>query len=150
MKIKLATEKDAKRISYLIHKSTDANPNQYTKKQIAAWKKYTTPSKIKRQINDRLIFCAFKNNKLIGTVALQGNFVVGFYVGYSIRKSGIGTKLLNHLEEYAKQNKIKKLYLTSTPSAFEFYKKRGFTAKRKVIIEIFGVDYEEVEMEKVL
>jgi GNAT superfamily N-acetyltransferase len=113
-------------------------------------KKYNTQPEIKKQLNDRVIFCAIQDNQLIGTIALKENFILGFYVNYAIRKIGIGTKLLDYLEEYAFRNNIKKLKLTSTPSAFEFYKKRGYKIKDKVILSIYGVDYPEVEMEKIL
>ena len=101
-------------------------------------------------MNDREIFCAIKDNKLIGTIALKENFILGFYVNYSIRKIGIGTKLLDYLEKYAFSNNIKKLKLTSTPSAFKFYKKREYAIKEKVTLSIYGVEYPEVEMEKIL
>ena len=64
MLIRIATAKDAKRISYLIHKSTDANPNNYSPAQIKAWKHYNTPSKIRAQLNNKTIFCAFSKNNL--------------------------------------------------------------------------------------
>ena len=150
MIIRKAVNKDIDGISDLIQKVTDNNPNNYSLEQIVAWKKYNTPSEIKKQLNDRVIFCAIKDNKLIGTIALKENFILGFYVNYSIRKIGIGTKILDYLEEYAFSNNIKKLKLTSTPSAFEFYKKRGYEIKEKVTLSIYGVDYPEVEMEKIL
>jgi hypothetical protein len=55
---------------------------------------------------------------------------------------------LNCLEEYARTNEIKKLNLTSTPSAFKFYKNKGYQSKKEVILTIYGIDYPEIEMEK--
>lgn len=150
MIIRKATILDVKSISTLIQKVTDKNPNEYSKEQIIAWKNYNTVSEIKKQLNDRVVFCAFKKSELIGTIALKGNFIVGFYVSYNSRKNGIGTKLINHIEEYALKCNIKTLKLTSTPSALEFYKKRGYLAKEKVILTIYGVKYPEVEMRKYL
>ena len=103
-----------------------------------------------QQLIDRKIFCAFENNKLAGTIALQRNLILGFYVSHSIRGKGIGTKLLRHLEVYASKNEIKKLFLTSTPSAFQFYQNKGYTAKKEVTLTIYGIDYLEMEMEKEL
>jgi putative acetyltransferase len=148
MEIRDAKKEDARRISYLIHQSTDSNPNDYSKEQIEAWKKYNTPSKIKKQLMDRKIFCAFENGKLVGTIALKENTILGFYVSHSIRGKGIGTKLLSHLEEYARKNKISKLNLTSTPSAFNFYQNKGYKPQKEIVLAIYGVDYPEVEMEK--
>lgn len=150
MKIQEATIHDARRISYLISKSTNSNPNDYSKAQIEVWKKYNTPSRIKSQLQDRKIFCAFKNNKLIGTIALKDEEVHGFYVSFSLRKKGIGSKLLTYIERYAKQNNIKSLYLTSTPSALKFYQSKGYQQKKEVNVAIFGVNFPEVIMEKEL
>lgn len=148
MTIRRARSEDAKRISYLIQKNTDRNPNDYSKEQIIAWKKYNTPSQIKKQLENRVVFCAFKNDRLIGTIALKDNFVLGFYVSYTARGTGIGTELLDYLEKYAIGEDVKKLKLISTPSAFKFYKKRGYKSIKNVISSVFGVEYTEVEMEK--
>ena len=129
MEIREATINDVRRVSYLINKSTSKNPNNYTRKQLTTWKKHNTPSKIKKQLNDRIIFCAFSNNRLIGTIGLKDNFVVGFYVSHTIRHQGIGSKLLQHTESYSLNKNINKLYLESTPSAIKFYKSKGFKLK---------------------
>ncbi|MEN8194529.1 MAG: GNAT family N-acetyltransferase [Bacteroidota bacterium] len=150
MIIRKATNDDVDNISRLIIEVTDKNPNQYSTEQIDAWKRYNTPSEIRKQMNDRLIFCALKDNKLIGTIALKEDFILGFYVSYSVHKIGIGTKLLNYLEKYASNNNIKKLKLTSTPSAFEFYEKRGYQIKGKVTSSLYEIDYPETEMEKIM
>lgn len=150
MIIREADLKDVNEISDLIQKVTNNNPNNYSPEQIVAWMKYNTQSEIKKQLNDRMVFCAIQDNTLIGTIALKDDFVLGFNVNYSIRKIGIGTKLLGFLEEYALSKNIKKLKLTSTPSAFEFYKKRGYETKGKITLSIFGIDFPEMEMEKII
>ena len=148
MVIKHASLIDVKKISNLIHLSTDANPNNYSIQQINAWKKYNTPSNIEKQLKDRKIFCAFKEGELIGTIALKDNFILGFYVNHLFSRKGIGTKLLTHLEDYAKHNHIQKLYLTSTPSAYKFYLNKRFKPIEKITLSIYGVDFPEVRMEK--
>lgn len=147
--IRKALKIDAKRISYLIRKNTEnVQENKYTDKQIKIWKAANTPGAIANNLNNRTVFCAFQNNKLIGTIGLQENEVVGFYVSYSKRNCGIGQKLLNYIIAYARANKISKLKLTSTPSAITFYSKNGFIKKKNVLINIKGVDFQEMEMIK--
>jgi GNAT superfamily N-acetyltransferase len=113
-----------------------------------AWKKYNTPSKIKNQLNKRIVFCAFEKNKLIGTIALKDDYILGFYVSYTHIKKGIGTILLSYIEKYALKKNIRKLHLTSTPSAFYFYKKKEYRLTKNIISSIHGIDYSEIEMEK--
>lgn len=151
MTIRQANKNDARRISYLIQKNTvNVTKNNYSAEQIDVWKAANTTTAIKGKLNERIIFCAFENEKLIGTIGLQGNEVVGLYVSYNKVGKGIGTKLLNHLEEYAKKNRIETLELTSTPSANLFYRRNGYIAKEPIIISVNGVDFLETKMTKML
>ena len=148
--IRKATHNDSKKISYLIQKNTEANPNNYNQEQLVTWKKYNTPSRIKKQLTEREIFCAFENEKLVGTIGLLNNEIVGFYISPSKRGQGIGTKLFDFIENQAKQKGYKTLLLTSTPSAVKFYQNKGFQQTKTVIVTIDGVDYQEYNMIKTL
>ena len=151
MEIRIATPNDAKRISYLIQKNTErVLENGYSQAQIGVWKRFNTPSGIRQQMEKRTIFCAFQNQKLVGTIGLQENEVVGLYVSYSQRKKGIGGILLDYLERYARNQKIEKITLTATPSARHFYEKRGFIPFKPVVVNINDVDFFETEMYKKL
>ncbi len=150
MLIREATNDDIDTISRLIIDVTDKNPNEYSAEQINAWKKYNTPLQIRKQMKNRLIFCVIKDKKLIGTIALKKGCILGFYVSYSVRKMGIGTKLLDYLEKYASEKKMPKLKLISTPSALTFYKNRGYKIIGIVTSSIYGIDYPETEMEKIM
>ncbi len=149
MQIRKATIHDARRISYLIKKNTEkVEENNYSDAQIRAWKQANSPKAITQLLKERTIFCAFQNNKLLGTIGLKGSEVVGVYVSYSKRGQGIGKVLLTYLEEYARSNNIQSLVLTSTISAVKFYKSLGYRAEETVIVNIDGVDFEETSMRK--
>lgn len=148
--IQKATTNDARRISYLIQKNTDSNPNNYTKLQIEAWKKCNTPAKIKELLKSRETFCAFYKHKLVGTIGLKSNEIVGFYISFSKRKKGIGQQLFNFIENYVIQKKIETVILTATPSALEFYKKNGFSIVKPIKVAIGDVIYQEFNMIKKL
>ncbi len=148
LEIRSAMLKDARRISYLIKKNTAGNPNGYTPEQKAAWKAYNTPAKIKKQLSERDWFCAFERNKLVGTIGLRNNEVVGFYVSFAKRKKGIGAQLYAFIEKEAKQRNIKSLDLTATPSAISFYQSKGFHKIKEVIVSIGPVTFRETIMKK--
>lgn len=150
MELRKATKEDAPLISKLIRISTELNPNNYSKEQQAAWIEYNTTARTEKYLKDRDIYCAFQNGELIGTIALKGNEVLGFYVDFNRRGQGVGSILLSYLEEKAIEKKLVELYLSSTPSAEKFYKSKGFVPVRVIVVSIFGVDYPEVEMKKVL
>ncbi len=150
MEIRRATQTDAEAISNLIRLSTLHNPNQYSFAQQNAWINYNTLYKTEKFLLDRIIYCAFENGKLIGTIALKKDEVLGFYVNHQIRNKGIGTALLTHLETEAIGRGIRRLRLTSTPSAEDFYRRKGFRPLKEIVVTIDGVDFPELEMDKIL
>ncbi len=151
MLIRIATKKDARRISYLIRNNTEkVTENNYTQEQIKTWKKANTTKAVENNMKKRVIFCAFQNNKLIGTIGLQEKEVVGLYVNHAKRKLGIGRKLLQHLELYAQSIQLKELVLTSTRSAKRFYKNNGYKVIKSVIVKVNETEFKETEMKKIL
>lgn len=147
--IRPAATADARRISYLIQRNTEHVPeNHYTPIQVATWKKANTPGQIRAQLKQRTIFCAFRNQRLVGTIALQGREVVGLYVSYSVRRAGIGGFLLQYVEAVALAKGIRQLHLTATPAARHFYANRGYQVIETVQVNISGVDFEETAMQK--
>ena len=97
--IRRAKPADARRISYLIRKNTDqVKENKYTPEQVATWKKQNTTTAILRQIKKRIVFCALLNDRLIGTIGLEGNQLVGLYISYTQRGKGLGKLLLSYAE----------------------------------------------------
>ena len=151
MEIRMATEKEARRISYLIYKSIDhISDKSYTEDQIYIWKKINTPSAIRKSLENRVIFCAFEKNKLVGTIGLKGDEVVGLYTCYWKTRKGIGGRLLKHLEEYARENGLPALKITSVPSAENFYLRKGFKFYQAVVTDLEGIKFDEKEMTKML
>lgn len=150
MIIRPAREEDIASISQLILQVADQNPNRYTHDQLIAWQQYNSPHQIKHQISKRSVFCAFENSNLIGTIALREHFVLGFNVDHTLQNKGIGTLLLQYIEEYARSNQINYLKLTSSPSALQFYQNRGYQIIKKITLNIFDIEFSETEMEKFL
>lgn len=146
--IQKATLKDARSISYLIQKNTESNPNKYTEEQIRTWINYNTPAHIKKLLESREIYCGFKNNKLVGTIGLKNNEIVGFYVSASERNKGIGKQLFNFIENCIIEKGYHKVFLTATPSALEFYKNNGFDIITPILVTIDNVTYDEFNMMK--
>ena len=57
---------------------------------------------------------------------------------------------IENLEKYAKKKGLKKLWLTSTPAARKFYKKKGYKIIGPYEYKIRGISFPETKMEKVL
>jgi len=152
MRIRKVTPKDYKKISYLIQRNIEQiRENKYTKRETSAWKKANTPSKIKEKMQGNNSFIIIEGNKILGTITLMDNCIRTFFVDYRQRGKGIGSKLFEFIEKHAKKKKLKKLWLSSTPSALKFYKKRGYKIRGPYKFKTtWDVIINETKMEKVL
>lgn len=149
--IRKAQAQDARRISDLIRNNLEQlNLNNYSEAQVNTWTAANSPAKILNQLKRRSLFCAFEHNKMVGTIGLDAEMVVGLYVAYTHTGKGVGAKLLRYLEDYAREQGILKLELLSTPSGKGFYQKHGFKSIRKEITLVGDIEYLETFMEKYL
>lgn len=150
IEIRKANGTDVEQISDLIQESTRRNPNNYNPDQLKAWMDYNTPENILKYLNDRVTFCAFQGEELMGTISLLKNEITGFYTRFDSRGQGVGSALLKHLEEFALSEGLERLILCSTPSAEKFYISKGFTPTKTVVVNILGINFQEMEMSKLL
>ncbi len=147
--IRASTEQDLLPISELIKANTESViENGYSDLQKEIWIKSNTPEKLAIKRRERKIFCGEIANELVGVIGLKKNEVMGLYVNPKKRGLGIGRQLLEHVEEYARTQRIKELTLTSTPSGKGFYEKAGYKSKGAVLVEIEGVAFRETAMKK--
>jgi len=80
LEIRSTHENDAHKISKLIiHNAEVTLKPHYSKKQWDIFVSYYSSEALKNKMIDQNIFCAELNKKMVGTVGLDGNFVVGFY-----------------------------------------------------------------------
>ena len=147
--IRLATDDDARAISALIRRNAEAVLSaHYSTERLNAWKRYNTPTRIRKRLADRTTFCAHRGGRLCATIALQESELVGLYVNPGSRGKGIGSLLLEHLESFAAAQGMTTLHLTSTPAALDFYLRHGWRAGKAVVLNVLGVDFEETFMSK--
>ncbi len=147
--IRLATDDDVRAISALVRRNAEAVLSAcYSTEQLNAWKRYNTPTRVRRRLADRTTFCACRGGRLCATIALQETELVGLYVNPGSRGNGIGSLLLEQLESFAAAQGITTLHLTSTPAALDFYLRHGWHAGKTVVLNVLGVDFEETCMSK--
>ena len=127
MKILKARKKDARKISILRRKTLrEINKNDYPKVFVQFLINENSTQGIINKMKDREMFCAWEGNNLFGTVDLAGDKIGGLFIKSSEVGKGIGTKLMDFIENYARSKRIKKVRLYSTKSAFSFYKNKGY------------------------
>lgn len=149
--VRKAVPGDAQEVSALILENAVATLlDYYSPEQWDVFLKYYDTEAVRQKLANHSYFCAELDNKLIGVIGLDRNWVVGFYTKATMLKKGIGSLLMNHLEDFARKNGIPKLKLASSPVGLEYYYKKGWMKIKEAKLKYFGVEFDETLMEKEL
>jgi len=100
----------------------------------------TTTKDIKNDCNE-IIFGVFFNNSIIGVTHLVPLIDCHFKLrqmalAEKFQGKGIGKKLLKYVLKYAKEKKLKTIFLHARENAIPFYEKSGF--------QCYGISFKEV------
>jgi GNAT superfamily N-acetyltransferase len=144
-----ALENDAQALSTLICENalTTLAP-YYSSLQLSTFLRYYSEDALRANIQHQTVFCAILEHEIIGTAALDGNFIVGFYTRKDFLNQGVGLIMLQFLEAYALQNGLFEIQLTATPSGVSFYLKNGWEKIQDGQFTYLGVEFPETLMRK--
>ena len=154
VEIRRATADDSETIAGLIYEAFAPFETEYTTEAF----EYTTPKPeaIRPRFEEGPIWIASINGEEVGTVSGMpdaGRFYIrSMAIKPSIQRAGIGQRLLDTLEGYAREHGFEKLYLYTTfvlPGARRLYEKNGFYAVRESLPEEW-CNMASLEMEKIL
>jgi GNAT superfamily N-acetyltransferase len=149
--IRRALESDADVLSRMICENATAMlAPHYTKEQWDVFITYYSPEIIRNKIGQQIVFCSEINGEIVGSVALDNDFVVGFYTRLEYLNQGIGAAMMSHLEAFALENNLKEIRLAASPVALKFYFKNGWEKVKDIIMNHYGVGFEETLMVKKL
>lgn len=130
---------DAIKVSYLIKKAlTEVNSKDYPQNVIQFMVDNYLPKRIIEKSSKRLTCVAVYHNRILGTVSLEGNHISSLFINPRYQRRGIGTKLMMYVESIARTKGHKSVNLGSSITAYEFYKKLGYTTIREEHSEKFG------------
>ena len=151
LQIRQATSADAQKLSELIDKNAQLllKPH-YSALQLEIFLRYYSTQAMLEKLQKQIIFCAEINNQLVGTIALEGDFVVGFYTEVSRVNQGIGSALLDYLENYARAQGLNEIRLSASPVGVHFYERKGWKKIQDMVVDYLGVGFEETLMQKIL
>lgn len=149
VRVRKAQISDAKQLSELILENAEelVRPH-YSEEQWNIFIKYYSEEVVAEKIGRQVVFIAEKEGLIVGTVALEDDFVVGVYTRLQNVGQGIGKLLMAHLENYAKDSGVTQLQLAASPTGLAFYYKNGWEKVKEFIIEYYGVGFEETLMIK--
>ena len=147
--IRPASYLDAEELSQLISENALALLREhYSDVQWQAFISYYSVNVMREKIRAQQIFCAIQSNQIVGTVALDNDFVVGFYTRLQNLGQGIGTYMMSHIERLATQQGLNEIQLAASPAALSFYYKNGWQKVRDITPQYAGVEFEETLMVK--
>jgi GNAT superfamily N-acetyltransferase len=151
LQIRRARLTDAAALSELIGETAGKllKPH-YSEEQWNIFIRYYSEADVLEKISQQAVFCAEIDGTIVGTVALADGFVLGFYTRVHHVGQGIGSRVMEYLEEYARGIGLSRLQLASSPVGLAFYYKHGWVKVRDIVAVHYGVGYEETLMEKVL
>ncbi len=138
MKIRKTTLKDVNAIAKLV--KTEFNKKPYND----GWTDFTSQKAVRSFLKKGLGFVATEGNKIIGAIiANEEPYAKGTYweiqelvVGRKFQRKGIGKKLVERLEDFAKKKKVATIYFSThkKSEAFKFYKKMKYSVSKDMVI----------------
>ena len=152
LEIRLAGPDDSETIAGLIHAAFAPFESEYTPDAFA----YTTPKAdvIRPRFGEGPIWIAEVDGKAVGTVSGMRDgdrfYIRSMAINPTAQRGGIGQRLLDTFDAYARENGFEKIYLYTTlvlPGAKHMYEKNGFYVLRETAPEEW-FDMGGLEMEK--
>lgn len=145
--IRPAQAGDAADISRVIIRALrETNAKDYTPDIIARVELSFSPAAVERLIDQREVFVAEMDNRVVGTASLDGQALRTMFVLPDMQGRGIGRLLVERIERVARERQLAILMVPATVTAEAFYARLGFTSVR----EAYHGEERTIIMERVL
>jgi len=139
MKIRKIIDSDATELSQLMQKTViESNSNDYSKKAVQCLVNEYTPERLIKDSKRMNIFVASEKSKLLGTISLVGDRISRMFVLPVFQGKKIGSKLIRHVEAFAKKEGKTILRVRSSLTAYGFYQKLGYQKTRRASNKFVG------------
>ena len=137
---------DAQSVSELIIANLkQINSQYYPENVINRMVKLYTPKHLIETAQKQLVLVAEELDEIVGTATISKNFFGSVFVRPDMHGKGIGNKVMDSLEQLAKQNGLEEVKLHASINAVNFYTKRGYKKIGKVSDAKFGESFEMVK-----
>ena len=139
---------DATAVSQLIRRTMrESNTRDYPLDRLQPLIDYFSPEKVLRLGQERVCLVAESDQLLVGTAALEGAELATFFVLPEHQGQGIGTRLLDALEQRAQAQGLTRLTVDASLTAVAFYTRMGYL---RTGTERAGTAGIQIGMEKLL
>ena len=129
--IRRALPSDAEEISRVIIRALhETNGRDYPAHVITAVATNFSPERVAEKLAARRAHVAIVDGQIVGTASLDGDVVRSVYVDPSYQGKGIGARLMDVLETFARTQAVSTLGVPSSITAEGFYRRLGFVFVR--------------------
>ena len=150
----IRTEEIEQAIELIISSVVQLASSHYSKSQIEAWvSQYPPPEVFATWRARRKMLVARKSEKLVGFGQIQFDRkeIVGVHVAPAVARCGIGTMLVDSLENEAVTADLTEIVVQASMNAVDFYEACGYRPVREIGFEFSnGVKSNALYMEKQL
>ena len=130
---------DAEEVSCLIRRTlTQINSIDYSPSVIRFLCQEYSSKKIVDRSSESIIYVATADNKILGTVRLQGKTVSSLFVRPEYQGKGVGKCLMKHVESVARKMGYNSVMLRSSITALSFYKDLGYKKISEEDLQSYG------------
>jgi N-acetylglutamate synthase-like GNAT family acetyltransferase len=135
--IRVAEETDLQHIHQLIHKTVEVSyPAIYPPKVVRFFLQHHNLAEITKRLTEGVVLVLTINDSVTGTGFVRGDELGGVYIDPLYQRQGLGTAIVKRLLGSARQQKINRLWLHSTPMAKPMYDKSGFKLISEMVMYI--------------
>jgi len=139
MNIREFRREDAPKVSRLIRKALlEVNSEDYPMKVIDFMYDLFTPRNLIDISSRKAMYVVVHDDKVLATGALSGDEIMTVFVDPRFHGKGIGTMMMDFLEVIAAKKGLRSVKLSSSITAHEFYRKRGYRKVRVNVDEDYG------------
>jgi GNAT superfamily N-acetyltransferase len=127
VKIRPYQSSDARSVSELIRRTMRiSNSADYPLVRLQPLIDYFSPEKVDKLGQERACFVAEAQGEILGTGALEGDEVVTFFVSPEQQGCGVGSLLLEAVEQVACERGLREVRVGASLAGAPFYQKRGY------------------------
>lgn len=140
IKIRKFTEKDAEEASRLIRRAVkEVNSEVYPEDVVKNLYDFFSSDYLVEMAKEDDLILAVEEKKILGTARLKQNRIQTVFVDPNYHRQGIGTALMNSLENLALKRGIQTIKLSAAINAIGFYKKLGYTDTKERFEDELGL-----------
>ncbi|HEU5086320.1 MAG TPA: GNAT family N-acetyltransferase [Roseiflexaceae bacterium] len=139
---------DAEAVSALIQQTMRvSNSRDYAAERLQPLIDYFTPAKVRQLAAERYCLVAETADSIVATAALDGDEIVTFFVEPAQQGGGIGSRLLEALEAFAREQGMEQLRVDASLTGTPFYERKGYL---RTGAELDGTAGPQVSMRKTI